>query len=283
MERGTACLICLLWIVVPAVAAGASDEARAMRTQDGFDRTQALAISQAALGKRLGDHALTASDGTPVTLTQFSGKPLVVSMIFTSCAHICPATTQNLRKGVAEARRNFGRDSFNVVTIGFDAPRDTVAGMREFARRQGVDDPNWYFLAADQSTIDAIAGELGFIYFPSGGGFDHLIQSTIVDGKGVIYRQVYGIDFALAHLVEPLKELIYALEPEQSLYQSLANRIRLFCTVYDPASDSYRFSYAIFVGLVIGLLLGAVAVYLLGREWARNRRGTTLTVRRSDA
>lgn len=253
-----------------------------MRTQDGFDRTQALAISQAALGRSLGNHALVASDGTPVTLDRFSGKPLVVSMIFTSCAHICPATTQNLRKGVAEARRNFGTDSFNIVTVGFDAPRDTPEAMREFARRQGVTDAGWYFLAADQSTIDAMARDLGFIYFPSGGGFDHLIQSTIVDGEGVIYRQVYGIDFALAHLVEPLKELVYSLEPEQSLFQSLTNRIRLFCTVYDPASDSYRFSYAIFVGLIIGLILGAVAVYLLAREWAQHRRHNLLVARRGD-
>ncbi|MDZ7670814.1 MAG: SCO family protein [Gammaproteobacteria bacterium] len=283
MWRGAHQLLFLLAVAVPAVAAGASSEARAMRTQDGFDRTQALAVSQAALGRSLGNHALVAADGTRVTLDRFSGKPLVVSMIFTSCAHICPATTQNLRKGVAEARRNFGTDSFNVVTIGFDAPRDTPDAMREFARRQGVSDPGWYFLAADQPTIDALARELGFIYFPSGGGFDHLIQSTIVDGKGVIYRQVYGIDFALAHLLEPLKELVYSLEPEQSLYQSLTNRIRLFCTVYDPASDSYRFSYAIFVGLIIGLMLGAVAVYLLAREWAQHRRHNLLAARRGDA
>lgn len=282
MLRGAACLLCLLCLMAPA-AAGALAEARAIRTQGGFDRTQALAISQGALGRHLGDHELLASDGRPVALGQFAGKPLVISMIFTSCAHICPATTQNLREGVAEARRNFGRDSFSVVTIGFDAPRDTMEAMREFARRQGIDEPNWYFLAADQPTIDAIAQDLGFIYFPSGGGFDHLIQSTIVDRNGSIYRQVYGIDFALAHLLEPLKELIYALEPEQSLYQSLTNRIRLFCTVYDPASDSYRFSYAIFVGLVIGLVLGAVAVYLLGREWARNHRSNAPATRRSNA
>jgi len=283
MHRGAHQVLFLLAMVIPAVAAGASSEARAMRTQEGFDRTQALAVSQAALGRSLGDHVLQASDGSPVTLDTFSGKPLVVSMIFTSCAHICPATTQNLRKAVAEARRNFGNDSFNVATIGFDAPRDTPEAMREFARRQGLRDAGWHFLSADQSTIDAIARELGFLYFPSGGGFDHLIQSTIVDGKGVVYRQVYGIDFALTHLLEPLKELVYSLEPEQSLYQSLTNRIRLFCTVYDPASDSYRFSYAIFVGLVIGLMLGAAAVYLLAREWARHRRHNLLVARRGDA
>jgi len=279
---GALLLAGILWLAAAPAAEAAPSTAMSVRTQGGFDRTQALAISQAVLGTRLGSHELLGADGAPVTLSQFAGKPLVISMIFTSCAHICPATTQNLRKAVAEARSTFGSDSFNVATIGFDAPRDSVESMREFARRQGVDDSNWHFLSADQPTIDAIAKDLGFLFFPSGGGFDHLIQSTIVDGKGVIYRQVYGIDFPLAHLLEPLKELIYALEPEQTLYQSLANRIRLFCTVYDPASDSYRFSYAIFVGLVIGLLLGAVAVYLLGREWARSRRNHH-TVRRSNA
>jgi protein SCO1 len=241
-------------------------------TAKGFERSEAMAISQGAIGRAVGNHRFVDTDGTPLTLDQFAGKPLIVSLVFTSCAHICPATTQYLKKAVAQARSTFGNDRFNVVTIGFDARRDTPEAMATYARRQGVSGAGWHFLAADQATVDGLAAELGFLYFPSGGGFDHLIQSTIVGGDGVIYRQVYGIDFELPHLFEPLKELIYALAPDQSFYASLSNRVRLFCTVYDPASDSYRFSYAIFVGLAMGLLLGLVAIQMLVREWAKYRR-----------
>jgi protein SCO1/2 len=194
--------------------------------------------------------------------------------VFTSCAHICPATTQQLRRGVELARQALGTDSFNVVTIGFDVARDTPDMMAEFARRQRAELPGWDFLSADKATIDRLSAELGFVYQPAGGGFDHLIQSTIVDQDGVVYRQVYGIDFKLPHFVEPLKALVFGIEPDQSIYEELTNRIRIFCTVYDPASDSYRFSYSIFVGLVVGLLMGTAAIWALIREWRGYRRAS---------
>jgi protein SCO1/2 len=33
----------------------------------------------------------------------------------------------------------------------------------------------------------------------------------------------------------------------------LLDRIRLFCTVYDPASDRYHFDYSLFIQMAIGL------------------------------
>lgn len=244
-----------------------------------FDRDLALAESQAAIGRTLGEAVLTDSSGQTRRLSDYRGQPLVVSLIFTSCAHICPATTQQLRRGVRVARQALGEDSFRVVTIGFDTRRDTPAMMADYARRQGVREPGWDFLSADEVTIERLSAELGFQFSPAGGGFDHLIQSTIVDGRGRVYRQVYGIDFRIPHFVEPLKELVFALEPSQSLLAELTNRIRLFCTVYDPASDSYRFNYAMFVGLAVGLAMGLLALYVLAREWLRHRRFHRQTAR----
>lgn len=237
----------------------------------GFDRDQALAESQAAIGRTLGEAVFTDSHGQTRQLSDYRGKPLVVSLIFTSCAHICPATTQQLRRGVQVARQALGAEGFRVVTIGFDTRRDTPDMMADYARRQGVREPDWDFLSADEDTIERLSAELGFQFYPAGGGFDHLIQSTIVDGRGTVYRQVYGIDFRIPHFVEPLKELVFALEPSQSLLAELTNRIRLFCTVYDPASDSYRFDYSMFVGLAMGLAMGVLALVLLAREWLRHR------------
>jgi len=231
-----------------------------------------LAISQAALRRPMGDYGFTSARGGSRRLADYRGKPLVVSLVFTSCAHICPATTQQLRRGVELARQALGSDSFNVVTIGFDTARDTAQMMAEFARRQRIDLPGWEFLATDTATIERLTADLGFIYYPAGGGFDHLIQSTVIDAEGVVYRQVYGIDFKLPHLVEPLKELVFGTAPDQSVYEELSSRIRLFCTVYDPASGRYRFSYAIFVGLVVGVLMGVAAIWALIGEWRSYRR-----------
>lgn len=237
-----------------------------------FDEKTALAINQAVLGKPLGDYTLTGADGRTVRLADFRGKPLVISLVYTSCYHICPTTTRHLAKVVGTARAALGNDSFSVLTIGFDTPNDTPAAMRQFAQDQGVDLPNWKFLSADAATMAGLTKDLGFIAYAAPHGFDHLIVASVIDPQGRIYRQVYGMNFDTPLLVEPLKELVYGAPTEPSLLTHLGNRIRLFCTVYDPTTDRYRFDYSIFMGIIIGFSIIATVSFLVVREWLRNRQ-----------
>lgn len=242
-------------------------------TADGvtYDAKNAMQVSQAALGRDIGDHVLRDVDGQAFTLSSNRGKPVVVSMIYTSCHHVCPVITKNLAKTVAIAREALGANAFDVVTIGFDWKVDTPQQMRSYAATQGVREPNWHFLSADAGTIESLAGILGFQYFPSAAGFDHLAQTTIVSRDGIIYRQVYGIDIDTRSLVEPLKELVFDTPRSAGLLQHWASTFKLFCTVYDPNSDRYRFDYSIVMTIIAGLLsLGAVA-FFVAREWRQSR------------
>jgi protein SCO1/2 len=191
-----------------------------------------------------------------------------VSMIYTSCHHVCPTITRNLARNVEVAREALGEDAFSVVTIGFDWQVDSPERMRQFAAGQGVDDvEGWYFLAADAATIDALSENLGFLFFPSAKGFDHLVQTTIVGRDGTIYRQLYGVDIDTQVLVEPLKELVFDAPRSAGLIEHWVSTFKLFCTVYDPNSDRYRFDYSILTTIVVGLLcLGAIATFIV-REW----------------
>ena len=140
------------------------------------------------------------------------------------------------------------------------------------------------FLAADANTIALIVRDLGFQFVASGAGFDHLIQSSIISADGKVFRQVYGMQFDTPHLIEPLKVLVFGEDASAPLFEQLITRVKLFCTVYDPASDSYNVDYSIFVGLFIGLSLGGVFLYLLVREWryssARLKRSSRMALRR---
>lgn len=230
-----------------------------------FSREQALAYSQAALGREIGNHALLGRERRLVEMNRFRGKPLIVSMIYTSCYHTCPVLTQNLLRVVKVAREALGEDSFSVISVGFDTPVDTPERMAAYAREQGVVVPDWEFLGADAKTIRQLGADLGFIFFASPKGFDHLAQTTIIDARGRVYRQVYGNDFLAPQIVEPLKELIFGTGPRLpvSVSQWIDN-IRLFCTIYDPATDRYRFDYSVLVTVIAGAIsFGAVLVFLL--------------------
>jgi protein SCO1/2 len=232
-----------------------------------FDRKTALDTSQSAIGNQLDEYHFFTSQGQKKKLSDYKGKPLVISLIYTSCYHICPTTTKHLDKVVGKAQSVLGEDSFNVVTIGFDTANDTADAMRFFAKQQSVNEDNWDFLATDKETIHQLSEQIGFQFFASPNGFDHLVQTTLLDKNGVVERQVYGIQFDTPHLIEPLKQLIFGEEVDHSLFQEISNKIKLFCTVYDPYSDSYKFDYSIFVGLFIGLTIGGLMIFLFIREW----------------
>lgn len=234
-----------------------------------FKREDALAYSQAAIGHAVGDYHFSDSQGRPVALSQYRGKPLVISLIYTSCFHICPTTTRNLGLVVDKARDVLGEDTFNVVSIGFDTVNDTADAMRLFAKSQAIQLGTWEFLSSDAATIEALSRDLGFLFFPNGHGFDHLVQTSIIDANGTVYRQVYGMQMETPHFVEPLKELVFGIPPEDSLFSQISSKIRLFCTVYDPASDRYRFDYSLFTGLLSGLLLGGAFLYWIIQEWRK--------------
>ncbi len=236
-----------------------------------FEKSSALVTSQGAIGHVTGDYTFYDRQQRKVLLSSYRGKPLIISLIFTSCHHICPTTTQNLANVVKLAQEVLGEDSFNIVSIGFDVQNDTPDAMRNFAIQQGVDEiPGWEFLSADAPTINALTGELGFQFFPSAGGFDHLIQTSLIDAEGAVYRQVYGTKFNTPLLVDPLKELVFGRPVKGSLVTSIHNRIRLFCTVYDPASGRYIFDYSLFVGMIIGfIILISISIWLV-REWRKS-------------
>lgn len=232
---------------------------------DSYDSDAALKISQAAIGRSLDGYQLIDRQGRTVSLADYRGKPLMISMIYTSCFHICPTTTQNLARAVTTVRSAVGEDAFRVATIGFDARNDTPERMRTYARQQRVSrEKNWIFLSADQATINRLTTDLGFLYTPSSKGFDHLIQTTLVDGEGKIYRQIYGMEVDPTVLTRAMKELVFGRTPVSLNLTSLVDRVRLFCTVYDPASDSYKLNYAMIFGMVIGVFgLMATAIVLV--------------------
>lgn len=236
-----------------------------------IDPRQALQLSESVIGRPVGAHMLTASTGEPFSLASYRGKPLVVSLVYSSCSSLCPITTQHLVDAVAQARRLLGADRFQVLTVGFDARNDTPARMVQFAANQHIDLATWRVASGDDATIAALLQDLGFSYARIAGGLDHVVQTTIIDADGKVARQVYGEDFPTRMLVEPLKSTVEGTRISFSLGSTL-DRVKFICTTFDPGSGRYRIDY----GLVFGATLGALSLVAMGglilREWLRTSR-----------
>jgi protein SCO1/2 len=238
------------------------------------DLDSALKLSQSAVGTELHDYHLLNGNGKALRLSGFRGKPLLVQFVYTSCSQACPVSVRYLKQGVDAARDALGADAFSVITVGFNYPFDTPQAMSAFAKRHGISDTRWHFLAADSATLDDMTRALGFSWYATPKGFDHIAQVSVVDANGRIYRQVYGEQIDVPSLVEPLKQLVTGQHEEAGDWRAFVEKVRLFCTVYDNASGRYRFDYSLILEIIIGagVLFGGGLV--LASEWRKARRNS---------
>ncbi|MGH8764627.1 MAG: SCO family protein [Burkholderiales bacterium] len=239
----------------------------------GIDQTAALRASQAVVGKMVGDFTLLDREGRPVRLSQYRGKPLLVSFIYTGCFQVCPLTTRSLQRALEAGRDAFGTSQFNVVSIGFNQPADSPQALKAFALQHRIDAPNWEFLSPAAAIVEPLARDFGFRYVATPSGFDHVLQVTLLDAQGRIYRQIYGAEPGPNAIGEPLAELLRnAPTPRQFRLEDFVDRVRVLCTVYDPATGRYRFKYGLAIEVAGGITFALAMLWFFLAEWRTQRR-----------
>ena len=239
----------------------------------GLNKAVALRASQAVVGSTLGEYVLLDREGKPVRLSSFRGKPLLVSLVYTGCFSVCPTGTRTLHESVAVLQNRFGLHRFNVVSIGFNQPADSPQALKAFAAQQRISLPDWEFLSPAPAIVASLTRELGFSYVETAAGFDHVLQVTIVDAGGRIVRQVYGEQIGVDQLSEPLSQLLMGVPvANDTRLADLIDRVRILCSVYDPATGTYRVDYGLVIMLAGGATFLVAMLWFFLLEWRTHRR-----------
>ena len=95
------------------------------------------------------DFAFTDTDEKTVTKQDLTGKPFVISFVFTFCRGPCPSVTMQMR----ELQDRLKDYDFNLVTLTVDPERDTLDVLKQYGISQGADFERWKFLTGKQSEI----------------------------------------------------------------------------------------------------------------------------------
>jgi len=273
LNRAVAALFFVLLMCIAPVQAQSQQVANSAPPKS-LNSEQVYEVSQAAIGREVGPHVLRDKSGASLALADLRGRPLVISLVYTSCSSICPVTTDHLHDAVNEARKILGDDSFAVLTFGFDASGDKPARLRAYAVSHGLNRlQNWHLASADPETTETLLRDLGFSWRAAAGGFDHPSQTTILDAEGRVYRQIYGEDFPLPVFMAPLKELVLGTTTLSVAPGDLWNRLTFLCTVYNPLTRAYRFDYGLFFGIFFGAVSLVLTGFVILRLWLERRRG----------
>ena len=144
-----------------------------------------------SVGDAVPDFALTDQTGKTTRLSQFRGEPVAVTFAYTRCpvATACPMTMAKFAKLNARlAESKFGR----LLCVTVDPENDTVAVLRDFAKRIGADPARWRFLTGDPAAVARAAESFGVLYYPDHGQIVHSQAVAVVDPAGRLATIYYG-------------------------------------------------------------------------------------------
>jgi protein SCO1/2 len=131
-------------------------------------------------------------DGKSVTLADFAGAPVVITMMFTHCAYACPRIVADL-KNLRAALPAGVRDQARFVLASFDTARDTPARLHAWAASQELGD-GWTLLHGDTAAVRELSVLLDIPFVPQpDGSFGHGNRLVLLDAGGVAVAAVEGL------------------------------------------------------------------------------------------
>jgi protein SCO1/2 len=107
----------------------------------------------------LTDVTLTSHEGTPLSLSDLQGGPVLLYFGYTFCPDICPTTLAEM----VQVRRELGEQADEVafVFVSVDPERDTPEVLQ---RHLSAFDEAFIGLSGDEVTLSKISGEYGLFY-----------------------------------------------------------------------------------------------------------------------
>lgn len=141
-----------------------------------------------------------------IKLKDFSGKPVILTMLYTGCTKSCPIIIGHL-KSFYDSLSNEEKNKVNFVVLSFDSKRDTPKNLKKFADKNKLG-KNFYLLNGSDDSILEIASLLGIKYSKTDDGeFSHTNKIILLNKKGEVFHQNEGLKENIEESKKILKEL----------------------------------------------------------------------------
>ena len=142
------------------------------------------------VGETVPDFQLVDQDGRAVRLSDYRGRAVVLTFIYTRCPlpNFCPL----MSKHFAELEQRLNKElpgRYHLLSISMDPEFDTPAVLKEYASRYEARTADWTFATGDAGQIDTVAQLLGLYYVRENGLISHDLRTAL-----------FGPDGRLVHL-----------------------------------------------------------------------------------
>jgi protein SCO1 len=141
-------------------------------------------------GDPLPDHAFVDQEGQPRRLSDFRGKTVALTFIFTRCPapDFCPKMMRHFAETASLLKD--AKTDWQLLTISFDPENDTPALLKAYGEAHGFDPARWTLLVGDAPTTESIAKQVGLRYGKTEdtGSYQHNLRTVVVRPDGAVSR-----------------------------------------------------------------------------------------------
>jgi protein SCO1 len=165
-------------------------------------------------GAPVPDFVFTNQDGKRVRLSEYKGKIVLLTFIYTRCPlpDFCPRMTNNflaIEKSLKEDSAVYGQT--HLLSVTFDPEFDTPTVLRHYALSTTSIPAadlfrHWEFLVPQPQALDTIARFFGLSTWKQEGTITHSLSTSILDRDGKLYRWYHGNDWTPEELLKETRK-----------------------------------------------------------------------------
>ncbi len=176
-------------------------------------------VTEPQAGDAIPDFTLINQDGKKISLSQYKGKALLLTFIYTRCPlpDYCPLMTNNFAEinKTLTAQPNLQKQT-HLLSITVDPEYDKPAVLREYGLKNNGNQPfaNWEFATGSMEEIKKIATHFGLHYFTEDNQIIHNLQTALVAPDGRFVKIYRGNEWKPQDIISDLQKILKVMSNE---------------------------------------------------------------------
>jgi len=151
---------------------------------------------------------LADQNGLDFQLDARRGKPLLITMFYSSCQFVCPLIIDALKR-TEQSLTTAERSRVPVLAVTFDPARDDLAALKGVIGEHDLDPAYWTVARTDPGSVRKLAAALGIKYRAlANGDFNHTSVLILLDADGRIAGKTFTIGAADPVFVRLVKKTL---------------------------------------------------------------------------
>jgi protein SCO1/2 len=136
-------------------------------------------------GELVPDFALTDENGKPVRLSDYRGKAVVLTFIYTRCPlpNFCPLMSKNFQS-LQERLTKAVPGNYHLLSISIDSKFDSPEVLKGYGALYHADEKYWTFATGSEEQINSVATTFGLVHEPEGGMISHNLRTALIGADG---------------------------------------------------------------------------------------------------